>query len=137
MLSTYSARNAAVRFGAITVTAKRWQVTSRAEKLDTSNFEGGGYTENIAGLRSIDVTIEFNDSAIYAYFATGLITAGALFANVKLYLNSTSGPFWDLPYLFIESVQQSADVHQAMELTLTGSNHGPFAYPLTFAGATT
>lgn len=135
-----------VRVGStpITIVSKKWVVTIKTDKLDTSNFEGGGYTENIPGLYSLDFTIDLDDNRAVNHFntgaqgelAVGLHSAGAT-GNLKLYLNSTSGPYWSLPDFLIESVVMSADVRTPMGITITGCNHGPWAYPTGTAGATT
>ena len=140
ILQAYSARNASVRFNTTVVTAKRWTVTPRADAHDSTNFEGGGFQEETTGIRGVDVSIELDDNGALNYFTDSnvALSAGAITLTVKLYLNTTSGPFWSFPLLWIESVAMNADIRQAMAITITGKSHGPFAYPTTaIAGSTT
>ncbi len=137
LYNAYSARNAMVRFGAVVVTAKRWTVTPKADKNDSSNFEGGGFGEKQAGLREVTVTIELDDNATTSYFDANVIGAGNNIASVKLYLNGNAGPYWSFPFLFVESPSMQADVRQNMGLTINAESNGPFAYPTGLAGVTT
>ncbi|HWH79616.1 MAG TPA: hypothetical protein VNT76_19690 [Candidatus Binatus sp.] len=136
--NAYAAKNALVRVGAgpTTLTAKKWTVTPKAEPLDTSNFEGAGYEENITGLRGNSFTIEMDDNGALSYFDAGL-TAGAFVVNLKLYLNGISGPYWLFPSAWIESPAMNADVKSSMGLTVTGKGSGTFSYPTGTAGSTT
>ncbi len=140
--NAYSAKNAMVRAGAgpTTLTSKKWTVTPKAEALDTSNFEGAGFEENITGLRGNGFSIELDDNGALNYFDAGF-TAGAFITNLKLYLNSSStgtpnGPYWLFPSAWIESPAMNADVKSTMGLTITGKGSGTFTYPTSTAGTT-
>lgn len=136
-----------VRVGStpITIVVKKWTITVKTDKIDTSNTEGGGYTENIPGMYSLDFVIEMDDNRAVNHLnngsqgelQVGLHSAGAT-GNLKFYLNSTgSTPYWSVPDFLIESAVMNGDVRTAMGLTITGCNHGPWAYPVGTAGATT
>lgn len=135
--NAYSSRNAQVRYGSgpTTLTSKSWDVTPKADKLETTNFEGSGYAEFIAGVRQCDVQIQFSDNGAANPFDGGL-TAGSIISNLKLYLNTTAGPYWLFPSFFVESVSMKADVKEQMMDSLTGSGTGTFTYPTGNAGTT-
>lgn len=142
MLTTFSAKNAVIRVGPVgpyqIMTAKKWVVTPKTDKNDSTNFEGGGFTENGSpGPYSADFTIEFDENAQLNYYDSTLWSPGLHSTSLRLYLNGTSGPSWYFPSYLIEQGPQTADVRQNMAGTITGCNHGPFYYPTGTAGATT
>lgn len=130
-----SAKNAKVRIGTQILVAKKWTVTPKSDKLDVSNFEGGGFYEFIGGLVQADVEIEFDMDAA-AVNATGnnydipnIQPGNNNTAVVKLFLNDTTSPFWSFPNFFIETMPNTADVKQTQQGRLTGSGSGQFLYP--------
>lgn len=125
-----SAKNAKVRFGATTLTAKKWTVTPKADKLDVTNFEGTGFYECIGGIKTADVTIEFDlDGAANNYDIASIQPGNNNTSVVKLYLNDTAGPYWQFSNFFIETMPNAADVKTAQTGTLTGCGSGVFIYP--------
>lgn len=127
----YSAKSAAVRIGATTLTAKQWTVSPEAEELDITNFEGSGFYECIAGIKKCNVTIELDDNGAANLFdgGGGGVTAGATLSTVKLYLSGTSSPFWLFPSLYVKNPQMKADVKAAMTDTIQAVGTGTFTYP--------
>lgn len=134
----FAAKNAKIRIGAATVlTAKLWTVEVSADDLETTNFEGGGLHENIAGIRKLTFSIELDDDGAQNTFDL-TVTAGTVMAStIKLYLNGVGGPFWLVSYPFIKSVGHRADVKSTMGLTIQGNGTGSFTYPIGAAGSTT
>lgn len=126
----YSAKNAKVRFGAggSTLTVKSWSVNPTNDIIETTNSEGGGYYEGIAGISKLEITIEGDDDATVNLFTAGW-TAGATISSLKLYLSGTSGPYWSISSFLVQSVPQKADVKSSVGNTFTGVGTGSFSYP--------
>lgn len=123
----YSAKNAKVRIGATVVVAKQWDVEPQVDELDVTNFESGGFHEVIGGIKKITVNIQLDDNGLENIY--DVIQAGSTATNVKLYLNDTAGPFWNIPYLFINRMPQRADVKAAMSDTIQGTGTATWSYP--------
>jgi len=131
-MAFYSAKNAKVRIGAgaTVLTAKSWTVTSEADELDVTNFEGGGYTEVIGGIKKITVQIELDlDGAANPFDSPRSITPGSTIVTVKLYLNDTTGPYWSIPTLYIRSCSNPMEVRQSARLSISGTGTGSFVHP--------
>ncbi len=131
-----SAKSAKVRIGAgpTTITAKKWTVAMKVDELDTSNFEGNGYTDRIAGLKDATITIEFDIDTDAAgtnpWDAAGYnFTPGTVLATVKLYLNDTTGPFWLFTSAIILDFNNPTDVKEALKGTVTMKNKGTITPP--------
>jgi hypothetical protein len=136
MATFYSSKNGKVRVGtagssspSTTVTVKRWDVTPRNSPANTTNSESAGYEESYPTISGLDVSIELDDDGTGNIFDLG-IKAGQ-YISVKLYLNGTSGPFWLIPYLYIESPNQQADPNSGAMMAdrITGRSSGAFSYP--------
>ena len=129
-MAFFSAKNAKIRLGATVLTAKSWTATSEADELDVTNFEGGGYTEVIGGVKKLTVQIEIDwDAAANPFDAPRTLTPGSTVATVKLYLNDTTGPYWDIPILFIRSASNPMEVRQSARLSINGTGSGTFTHP--------
>lgn len=128
----FAAYNASVRINGNTLIAKKWEVNNKADKLDVSNFEGGGFKEYIGGMVDCDVSIEFDwygTAGGNPFDAPLSILPSTALTNVRLYVNGTAGPFWSFPSFFVESVTNTADTKQQMTLRVTGSSTGTFTDP--------
>lgn len=125
-----SAQNAKVRLNnGVVLTAKSWNVVTKADKLDTTNMESAGYAENIPGIQDLEFTIEFAlDAAANPYDSPRLLIVTQLQSNIKLYLNDTSGPYWDLDGYIYEN-NCKADVRGLLEGTVRGSATGVYVEP--------
>lgn len=131
-MAFFSAKNAKVRLGAgaTVLTAKSWTVTSEADELDTTNFESGGYTEVIGGIKKLTVQIEIDwDSAANPFDSPRSIIPGSTISTVKLYVNDTTGPYWSIPTLFIRSVSNPAEVRQTVRVSINGTGSGSYTLP--------
>src|SRR5678815_3659860 len=103
-----------------TAVAKKWTVNYKGDKLDVSNFEGGGFCEFISGLLQLDITIELDWDGAAAGAGGGnpfdaggpLLIPGTTVSALKLYLNKGQGadPFWDVTSFVVESANNVADV---------------------------
>lgn len=125
-----SAKNAKVRIGAATFTAKVWNVVNKSDKLDTTNFESGGYETSTFGIESAEVSIEADwDGAANPFDSPPALTPGASVSTVKLYLNDTTGPYWSFPTLNLFEANCTANVRETLKISIKGSGHGTFVRP--------
>src|SRR5689334_2659878 len=91
-----SAKNAGVRINSNVYTARKWVVTPKVDELDVSNFETGGYGDEIGGLLYAEFTVDADmDGNQNAYDSPISVQPGTVLSNVFLYLNGpASGPHW-------------------------------------------
>lgn len=128
--TAYSAKNAKIRYGVgiATLTAKKWTATPKVDKIDITNFEAAGFFKPLAGIHYLDITIELDIDGQSNPYDAGF-SEGATVASVKLYLNDTTGPYWDVPLFFVESTTSPHDVKQSGQMTITGCASGTFTDP--------
>lgn len=125
-----SAKNASVRINTNVLVASKWQVTPEAALLDSSNFEGGGYEDQIAGLRKCSFTVEgWYDGANNMHDAPLTLVDGQTLLNVKLYTNTVGGPFWFFASAIVSGIPITADVHEKILYSFTAKAKGAFVYP--------
>lgn len=125
----FSAKNAKVRVGANTLTAKQWTATPEADELDTTNFEGSGFYECIMGIKKLTVTIDFDVDSAQNHFDTLGFTAGATVSTVKLYWQNTAGPYWDIPTARVKTAPNPMNVKEAGKASVTLICSGTFTSP--------
>lgn len=125
-----SAQDAKVRVGGQILVAAAWDVNPESALLPVNNFEGGGYEDDIHGLRRCEVTIEgWWDSANNMHDAPMSIQDNSVLTNVKLYVADTDGPYWDFPKLNVRGVPMTARVEDRVLYRLVGKAKGTFTYP--------
>jgi hypothetical protein len=125
-----SAKNAKTRINGVVLTTRKWVVTPKTTKIDTSNHEGGGWAENITGLVEMEIQITFHpDATANPYDAPRQLTPGTRLTNVMLYLNDVTGPFWQIPMANVIEHPMTADVKDALDDTITLAATGSFIYP--------
>jgi hypothetical protein len=135
----YSAKNARVTFNSVAVVAKRWQISEKVDRLDTTNFESSGLEESIAGIKSLSFTIELDDDSaatIADRISTGLKSTGGV---LKFFLNASTagvGPYWQITTPFIESRGYNADVKSPMGIQIQGTGSGTYVAATGAPGAT-
>ncbi len=111
----------------------KWNVEVDGGDNDTTNFEGGGYSDTIGGVKSIVVTITFDyDSSADMFNGAGLgLLPGNTGTNLILYLNGTAKvqACWTLPSFLVCPLTNDADVKANMAGTLKIKNKGSFTAP--------
>lgn len=132
MATPFSAKNANVRYNTNTViVAREWNVDMDADEIDTTNFEGGGFTDRITGNKDCTFTITAHfDSSTNPLDVVGF-QPGDNITNVRLYLNSTTSPYWSFPSakcLKVSLPMKAKDTEGAI-LTWTFKNKGTFTAP--------
>ena len=133
----YSARNAGVTYNAVVYTAKQWNISEEVDALETTNFEGAGYKEFIAGPRQVTWSIEFDDPA--AATLTDAWVTGLSASVLKLFLNKVAnvGAYWQVTTPFIRSVNYRADPKGTMSVTIQGTGSSTYVRATGAPGATT
>lgn len=133
-----SAKNAKVRIDTFAFTSKKWTVTPKADKIDTTHFESGGYAASISGIVSIEFSIEADyDAANNPYdlpvgLQPGIDETGSEPSPthlVKLYLNDLTGPYWQITAANVWEAPMTADVKGALGISLKGEGTGTFIFP--------
>ncbi len=127
-----SAKNAKVRFNSIVFNSKKWTVTPKTDKLDTSNSESAGYGDWISGFVYCEFTVEGDADAVLNPYDTAPspgLQAGAALTNVKLYLNDTTGPYWSFPAAGVLEAPMTGDVKQTLGISVHCEGRGIFVYP--------
>lgn len=127
-----SAKNAKVRINAMVFVAKKWTVTPKVDKIDTTNFESGGYAASTPGITSCEFTIEADYDAANNPYDLPMNVQPAESASdnlILLYLNDTSGPYWQISLANFWEAPMSADVKGALGISLKGEGSGVYLYP--------
>lgn len=131
MAGGLSAKNAQVRTGAATtLESVEWSVADEAGEIDDTSFEDGGYGSLTTGVRQATVNIKGFWNATANQHTTPLnIYAGSTLTTNKLYLNSTTGKYWDFPTLVILSVNEVAAVRDGIRFDFTAKSKGSYTAP--------
>jgi hypothetical protein len=125
-----SAKNCKVRIGGAVLYNSKWTATPETALLDTSNMEGGGYEDQIAGLSKLDVHIEgWWDGGANPYDAPLMLTDGQVLQQVLLYTNDIGSPYWSMAYAIVKGMPMTADVKDLVKYTLDIKAKGQFVYP--------
>ncbi len=125
-----SAKNAKARIGSGVWATKKWEVRPQITDLDSTCSEDGGHYNGEMGIDKAEVSIEFDfDGNANCYDAPLNLIPGTKLANVKLFLNDLSGPFWLFAQLNCLETPQTGDVKQLLGNTFRGVGSGVFVYP--------
>lgn len=57
------------------------------------------------------------------------IRPGTTLSSVKLYLNDTTGPYWDITYLKVLTTPMKANVKEELGFSFTGKAKGSWSFP--------
>lgn len=127
----YSAKNAKIRIGAgaVTFASKKWVGDDKVDELDTSNFETAGFTDRIAGLADIVLTIDMDIDGANPWDGAVNLRKGTILTNVRAYLNDLTGPYFSLPVAIVLSGPVTHDVKQTGQMQVVIKNKGTWSYP--------
>src|SRR5262245_56358698 len=129
-----AAWNAVVRIGATTPAvfwARVWRIRPKSRWLPTPSFEGGGYMNQVRGLKQATVIIEFwLDEQQSPYEPPINFVDGTDVADISLHVDGPLSPFWDIPHLSIEGPDHDADVELEHKIVVTGMTQGLYFYPI-------
>lgn len=133
-----SAKNCKVRINATTMFAMKWTATPESAYLDTSNYEGQGFEDQIAGLRKLDVHIEgwWDSNNTQDPYDTPLNLQDGQVVGFVLYTNDIGSPAWVGTGL-IKGMPMITDVHGRVDYTLDMKAKGSFISPTATTTSTT
>ena len=126
-----SAKNAQIRTAGSTVLeGAEWSVVDDAGEIDDTSFEDGGYGSLETGVRQATVSIKgFWHPTANQHTSPLNIYSGATLTTTKLYLNSTTGKYWDFPILKILTVNEVAAVRGGIQYDFTAKSDGVYTPP--------
>lgn len=124
-----SAKNAVVRVNGSVVACKEWNVEPKVDALETTNFEGSGYGDYIAGIIDADITLTFDmDSAAFQTGNPPNLAAGATITNLLLYTNGVGSAKWTFPSALVVTSPMNAAVRDLLKGTATLKGKGIFSF---------
>lgn len=135
-----SAKNAQVRINGVVQFAQQWTATPEAAYLDTSNFEGQGFEDQIAGLRKLDIHIEgwsnVGNTTGGNPYDTPLNLQDGQVISIQLFTNLVGSPSW-LCTALVKGTPMKADVHGRIDYTFDCKAKGSFISPTLTTTSTT
>jgi len=129
-----SAKNAKIRINTSTTTdvleAAEWSVAEESSEIDDTNFEAGGFGTLTMGVNQATVNVKaFWNPTTNQHNSPLLLNPGATLADVKLYLNDTTGKSWTFPLLKITNIQENSVVREGIRLEFTAKSSGTYTRP--------
>lgn len=126
----YSSKNAKIRINNGTHYAMAWEASPETNPDDTTDFEAGGYATQVMCIHKCAFTMEgWFDGGANPFDFSYPLKAGQRLIGVLLYAYNTGGPYWSFPYADVLNVRFNARVDQKLNLTVSCTNWGAFAYP--------
>ncbi len=127
--SYYAGKGSRAQVEATNLRKTDWNVDYKTDKIDTSNFEGGGFDQSIVGLYGADWGIsglwdasgsqQLSDPpGLYPRYDLG---------DVKLYLNVTAALFWEFTQNTVTSAKNSTQVRDAVKFEAAACANGAFS----------
>lgn len=142
-----STRNAAVVITSlgdnlpIVISATQWTVEVRADEIDITNFETGGFAQFLPSYVEAHISVDgFYNTSTNPFGPNSpepLIMAGNKVKLQLYYLNpTTNNDLFTFPEAFIMSATGGSAVRDAGRVSFTARNYGAFSYPtgITFSG---
>lgn len=128
----FSARvgDSATRFNAI---GEKFSVTPKLQKIDITNSESFGYGEYAAGI--VDADVSLDGFCVTGISQTVLLAPRIALLDAILLVYRTAegqvdGPQMFLfPHLFIEELEITGSVREAVKFRMKASANGPFLMP--------
>jgi hypothetical protein len=125
-----SAKNCKVRINGAVLFNSKWTATPETAMLDTSNMEGGGFEDQIGGLRKLEIHIEgWWDAGANPYDAPLNLQDGQVVENVTLFTNDLGSPAWFCEFAQVKGMPMTADVKDLIKYTVDMKAKGEFLSP--------
>lgn len=106
-----------------------WEVDDAINYADVTNFESGGFAENVACIRQAKVRLSGWLDVGANPFDTPNINPGQRITNLHLFFQNTTGPEYLISSFDIETVKVSANAKEEIKLEITGKSNGSFVDP--------
>jgi hypothetical protein len=123
-----SAKDCKVRINSSVLFNSKWTATPESAYLDTSNMEGGGFEDQIPGLRKLDVHIEgWWDAGANPYDSPLNLQDGQI-VDFVLFTADIGSPAWSGSAL-VKGMPMTADVKDLIKYTIDMKAKGEFDTP--------
>jgi len=107
-----------------------WSVTPGVEIVRFRNSRTGTYDQKEGTFRDASGTISFDYDFDQSPWGAPLsLEEGDTVTNVRLYLNGTSGPYWEFPSAVITGTPQSLSTAGKITTSINFENSGVFTRP--------
>lgn len=105
-------------------------VTPKVDLIDSTTFESAGYFECITGIVRLDGSVKaLYDAQGSPYDSPSSLTAGATLTTTKLYINDTTGAYWNIPTARVSEAPVMANVKEGVKFDFNFTGSGTFTYP--------
>jgi hypothetical protein len=123
-----SAQACKVRINGSVLFNSKWTATPETAMLDTSNMEGGGFEDQIGGLRKLEVHVEgWWDAGANPYDSPLNLKDGQVVSFI-LYTADIGSPAWSGTGL-VKGMPMTADVKDLIKYTVDLKAKGAFNTP--------
>lgn len=142
-MPTISTRKARVQINGTTMLATRWTCEVKADEIDVTTFESGGFAEFIPSYVEANYSVDaFWDPAVNVFLGNPpLVAAGSIATNLTLYMKRDAvdgNPVqaFIFPFAYIMTCSVETATRDALRYNFSGRNYGAFSYPggVVFSG---
>lgn len=93
-------------------------------------MESAGYFEWIPGIVRVDGNVKaLYDAQSSPYDAPSALTVGATITNLKLYINDTTGAYWNITTAKVSEAPVMANVKEGVKFDFNFTGSGSWSYP--------
>jgi len=128
-MAIISSKNARVRIDSTNFAATKWSVDVKADEIDITNFETGGFKDYLTSYVEAMISIDLFYDTTNGPFDTNLLSVGSQPAILLFTQRDTAQEFFSFPASIILSANVSAEVRDAVRVSVTARNKGAFLYP--------
>lgn len=114
----------------VDVNVEGWSVDPTADEHDVTSTRTAGFGGVITGVKRCKgvLTMSF-DAAANPLDNPPALAIGTTVTSVKLYLNGTSNPYWDLPIIKVTGNPMESKVADVTKITINWTADGTFTDP--------
>jgi hypothetical protein len=125
-MSFVMGHSGAVVVGETTLCVRRWFAKDQTDTKDVTTTAAGGAQEVIGELSQIEFTIEADwDESVNPFSSPPNLQSGATVA-IKLFVDASILPTFDMPTAFIETVDVDLSVEGVIRYSIAGVSDGNY-----------
>ena len=125
-----SAKNARVQVGSTNLFKSEWNIVFRNPPINSTNFEGGGFHEEISSVDSAVLTVRgLWNSAANEFANPPNIVSGRHIGPVTVYHDLSNTVAASFSNMRVEQVTTRGSVEGGIEFEFTANSVGPFTAP--------
>jgi len=128
-MAIISSKNARVRIDGTNFAATKWSVDVKADEIDITNFETGGFKDYLTSYVEAMISIDLFYDTTSGPFDTNLLSVGSQPVILLYTQRDTAQEFFSFPASIVLSANVSAEVRDAVRVSVTARNKGAFLYP--------